>query len=205
MFRSNSLKRTTSSRATRTSGAMATTGSAGAKTIPRSWKRAPGSSGGKTSGRGGSNRQPLTEPNESASASVSTAMPTWAKTPHITLRTGVIVPETALSDFIIEFGRLLNGERAFPVCTEGIFCGTYEQDNGPRPIVCYRIRKERPLLALNKKLLSYHKFRQSDRTCFEPHLTIAYEDLTFEGFATIQHHLATRNERESLIRYFLHR
>jgi 2'-5' RNA ligase len=114
--------------------------------------------------------------------------------PHITLRTGVIVPETEISDFVREFGQLLYGEKPFPVCTEGIYCGTYEQDGIPQPIVCYLIKKEKPFLALNKKLLSYYKYRKSDRTGFEPHLTIAYEDLTFEGFEKIQNHIANHPE-----------
>jgi 2'-5' RNA ligase len=78
--------------------------------------------------------------------------------------------------------------------TEGIYCSKYEQGNGPQPIIGYRIKKEKPLLALNKKLLSYRKYRKSNRTRFEPHLTIAYKDLTFEGCDKILHHIANRRE-----------
>jgi 2'-5' RNA ligase len=114
--------------------------------------------------------------------------------PHVTLRTGFLVPEEEIPNFLYEFRRCFDGEKAFHIRTDGIYCGLYEQDNGSQYIVCYRIKKEEGLLRLNKTLLSYRKYRKSDRTLFDPHLTIAYEDLSFEGFERLRHDIENRPE-----------
>jgi len=114
--------------------------------------------------------------------------------PHVTLRTGFLVSEEEIPNFLNEFRPCFDREKAFHIRTDGIYCGLYEQDNGPQYIVCYRIKKDETLLRFNKKLLSYRKYRKSDRTLFNPHLTIAYEDLSFEGFERLLHVIKNRPE-----------
>ena len=101
--------------------------------------------------------------------------------PHVTLRTGVLVPDDMVDFFIDEFGDLLGHWAPFTVATEGIFCSTYLDGQVRKNIVGYRVRKDAALAALNQRLLAYVSWRASDRLAFEPHLTLAFDDLGAEG------------------------
>ncbi len=118
--------------------------------------------------------------------------------PHITLRTGFLVPEKEIPGFVKELSCLFTEEKPFWIETDGIHCGYYEQDSGPQPIVCFRIKKSFRLASLNKKLLTYKRFRKSKRTSFDPHLTIAYEDLSVEGFERLKETIQRRPDIQKL-------
>ncbi len=102
--------------------------------------------------------------------------------PHVTLRTGFLVPDEAVNLFLTDFSRWAVAAAPAKVRTCGLYCGTYAQDEGPRRIICYRVAEEQSLLALNRHLLGFAAYRKSNRTAFWPHLTLAYEDLTEEGY-----------------------
>lgn len=104
--------------------------------------------------------------------------------PHITLRTGVVVPVEDLEDFFFEFSVLVNRLSSFTV-RMGDLIKEETLINGKKSFfIGYNILPDNPLVNLNSQLLSYTKFRKTDRNDFRPHLSIAYNDLTSEGFDT---------------------
>lgn len=114
--------------------------------------------------------------------------------PHVTLRTGVLVPEADLSRVLDDFGRLLAGVERFEMRTGAIVSRTIARDGGEIPIVALEIEPSPSLLALNARLLGYEPYRASDRTAFWPHLTLAFQDLSPGGQRRLEAYLAARDE-----------
>jgi 2'-5' RNA ligase len=108
--------------------------------------------------------------------------------PHVTLRTGALVPAEDLSEFTGEFRRVAEGWQPFTIATDG-FIRTEYGDGVRKYLVGYRVRKNEALSALNRRLLDCSVFRASGRLEFLPHLTLAFEDLDREGFLRVDRHL----------------
>jgi len=106
--------------------------------------------------------------------------------PHLTLRTGVLLPDSMIDGFLEEFSAVVGLWTAFPVNTEGTFVSRYRDGALLKNLVGYKVRKDPPLAELNRRLLGYEKWRASDRLHFEPHLTLAFDDLTDDGVRAIQ-------------------
>jgi 2'-5' RNA ligase len=131
-------------------------------------------------------RRPLCELSNSYAA--------LAYPPHVTLRTGVIVPQEAINDFLWEFGRLLDGWTPFMLRTDGLFSGSCRHADNDTRIVCYKVLRDEVLSRLNRRLLSYGKYRKSNRTHFDPHVTLVFDDLTRENFDRLSRHLGDDSE-----------
>lgn len=101
--------------------------------------------------------------------------------PHVTLRTGALVPPDQLADYADRLALHLAGWQPFPVDTEGLEQSTYDAGGRMRHFVGYRIAASERLMALNRRLLSFRDWIKSDRTEFEPHLTVAFHDLDDAG------------------------
>ncbi len=109
--------------------------------------------------------------------------------PHVTLRTGALVPALMISSFIEAFGAAVGRWDPFPVRTEGLWRTSYRDGEKEKYLVGYRVAKEPALLALNERLLRCSTWRASSRIQFEPHLTLAFDDLDQDGFTRIEHWL----------------
>jgi 2'-5' RNA ligase len=129
------------------------------------------------------------ELNEIAGSSYALQYP-----PHVTLRTGFLVPENKINSFIDEFGLLFSQQKTFRIETGGIHGGFYMQNNIRRPIVYFSIKPDQSLLSLNKRLLAYTQYRKSSRTHFDPHLSIAYRDLSMKGFERLKEIIENRSD-----------
>jgi 2'-5' RNA ligase len=105
--------------------------------------------------------------------------------PHITLRTGVLVPPAEREKFIGEFEALTRGVQPFALRTNGILVGRLGGEYGDAPIACYKIAPNEYLVALNRRLNRYTPYRKSNRTAFHPHVSLAYGDLTENGLREI--------------------
>jgi 2'-5' RNA ligase len=108
---------------------------------------------------------------------------------HVTLRTGVLVPVELAETFLEEFGEAIGMWDPFPITTEGMLLTEYRDAEALKYLVGYRIRKDPTLMNLNERLLRYERWRASNRLHFEPHLTLAFDDLDAEGFQNIQNWL----------------
>ncbi len=111
--------------------------------------------------------------------------------PHVTLRTGVIVPPGCMDGFIEGFGKVVGAWRPFPIRTDGLFHFPYTDGADRKLVFGFRIRLDPPLAGLNRRLLSYTKFRKSRKRAFHPHLTLAFDDLALEGLEAAQAALST--------------
>jgi 2'-5' RNA ligase len=107
--------------------------------------------------------------------------------PHVTLRTGALVPAPMVSSFIEAFGAAVGRWDPFPVETEGLWRTSYRDGEREKYLVGYHIEKDPALLALNERLLRCSTWRASSRIHFEPHLTLAFDDLDLNGFERIEH------------------
>jgi 2'-5' RNA ligase len=106
--------------------------------------------------------------------------------PHVTLRTGALVPGESVDAFLTEFGETVGRWDPFPMATEGLLVTDYRDGERRKYLVGYQIRKDPELVILNERLLRYEKWRASNRLHFEPHLTLAFDDLTEEGIQRVR-------------------
>ncbi len=117
--------------------------------------------------------------------------------PHITLRTGVLVPEVEMPVFLAEFGSHLQGVGPCEIRTGAIVSTTLRRDDREVPIVALEIEPDGALVSLHERLLRYDRYRASDRTGFWPHLTLAFQDLSADGRRRLEAYLAAREELRS--------
>ncbi|MHB8835835.1 MAG: 2'-5' RNA ligase family protein [Candidatus Methylomirabilia bacterium] len=130
-------------------------------------------------------------------AGVSSSHAATAYPPHVTLRTGLTVPEAAMGSCHAGLGALLEGIRPFEIRTGDIVFRTITRDRREVPVVALAIEPSAALLSLNARLLTYAPYRASDRTCFWPHLTLAFQDLSPEGSRRLEKYLAAREDLRS--------
>lgn len=116
--------------------------------------------------------------------------------PHMTLRTGVMVPEKETGTFIREFGRIIEKERAITsgVKTEGLRAFSYWEEENQKYIILYSVRKSQALADLNKRLLGYEMYKKSNKTVFQPHISLLYGDVDREAFETAKLFVGERPE-----------
>lgn len=106
--------------------------------------------------------------------------------PHVTLRTGALVPHECLDVFLKEIGQTVGAWDAFLIRTGGLLFTTYSEGSARKQLIGYEIQKDAPLMELNARLLRYEKWRASDRLVFQPHITLAFDDLTEEGAQSVR-------------------
>ncbi len=106
--------------------------------------------------------------------------------PHVTLRTGALVPRESVDTFLKEFGETVGAWGPFPMTTEGLFVTSYQDEERLKHLVGYKVRKDPALASLNERLLRYEKWRSSNRLTFVPHLTLAFDDLTEAGMHRVR-------------------
>ena len=116
--------------------------------------------------------------------------------PHITLRTGVNIPEHKRDFFFQDFKKVTDELPAFSVKTQGIDIISYIDNGKTRYLIYYKIEKSREILYTNKKLLSYSLFKKSNKTRFHPHMSLAYNDIDKTGLSRIKSYLKNNNYRK---------
>ncbi len=114
--------------------------------------------------------------------------------PHMTLRTGVFVPCDESDSFIREFGELISEEKAIKVKTERLRVFPYWEEENQKFIILYSVRKSQPLSSINRRLLSYEKYKKSDKSIFQPHISLLYGDVDREGFEKAKQFVRERPE-----------
>lgn len=102
--------------------------------------------------------------------------------PHVTLRTGALVPEKQIKGFTQELRKAVGSWRPFPLRAQGLVRTVYTDEEGcPRQLVAWRILPDAPLLDLHARLLGCTRWQRRPQPPFEPHLTLALEDLSEEA------------------------
>ena len=105
--------------------------------------------------------------------------------PHVTLRTGALVPSAVVPSFLEAFGAVVGTWKPFSVRTDGLLRTSYRDREQEKFLVGYRVHKDPPLAGLNERLLGCSAWRASNRIHFEPHLTLAFDDLDRDGYSRI--------------------
>jgi 2'-5' RNA ligase len=116
----------------------------------------------------------------------------WALTypPHVTLRTGVRVPEDRIAKFLKQFGALLDGRKPFPIRTEKTSWSTMEYEGKRKFFLYLPVIKDEPLVSLNRHLLTYKTYRKSDKMTFHPHVTLLWDNLTVDEQEEVKAYVA---------------
>jgi 2'-5' RNA ligase len=115
--------------------------------------------------------------------------------PHVTLRTGAIVPPDSIGKFAAGMRTALGEWSPFPMRAEGLMHSVYEDHDGlSRHIVGWRVPADEPLLRVHRDLLSFRLYQRRAQPPFEPHLTLAFEDLEEQDAGRLLLHAASRPE-----------
>lgn len=118
-------------------------------------------------------------------AAVSGARESLTYEPHVTLRTGFLVPPDELPAHIDRFGSHLARYAGAPPLIRAMSAPIHEPYPGPggteRHFVGYPIAPDEGLMALHRHALAYSAYRKGPQAPFHPHLTLAFHDLTAEG------------------------
>lgn len=120
-------------------------------------------------------------------ADVSGSRIALAYPPHVTLRTGALVPAADVVDYVNGMRETLADFHPFEIRTAGLLASTYREGGEEKHFVGYEIEKSEELLSLHERLLTYTPWIKREQPNFEPHLSIAYGDLSAEGRAAIMH------------------
>jgi 2'-5' RNA ligase len=121
----------------------------------------------------------LLESARAAAASRTRTCEALAYPPHVTLRTGAVVPEDSVGSFTDGLRESLGAWRPFTITTSGLFHATYPSGDGQQlHMVAWRVVADAPLMDLHARLVSYTQYRRRPQPAFEPHLTLAFEDIS---------------------------
>lgn len=103
----------------------------------------------------------------------------WALSypPHVTLRTGAVVPEEKAGEFCDRFAATLAGVGAFAMRAGPARHGRMSYEGEEHFFLYLPVMLDQPLAELNRRLLSYTAYRKSVCTEFKPHLTLLWGDL----------------------------
>lgn len=124
-----------------------------------------------------------------AAASLTGSSAALAYPPHVTLRTGAVVPGESVEAFASGLRESLGTWRLFPIRTRGFFHAAYSEGTGePLHMVAWKVIADQPLTDLHARLASYGPWRRRTQPVFEPHLTLAFEDITENGARLLLDH-----------------
>jgi 2'-5' RNA ligase len=112
--------------------------------------------------------------------------------PHVTLRTGAMVPLDDIDRFSADFQRHIGVWAPFKIETGAIRYESSGVDSAKQYNIYYPISPQPQLVALHRHLLGFTDYIKHHQTKFQPHLSLAYDDLSHQGFAKIQHLVAQR-------------
>lgn len=123
---------------------------------------------------------------------------TWealAYPPHVTLRTGALVPPEHAEQFADRLVQHLSQVRSFPIETAALQQTTYHSDGDLRHFVGYEIDRSDSLMRLHRRLLEQRRWIKGEQREFRPHLSVAYHDLDAAGASRVQRWIDANRQR----------
>ncbi|MBN2735909.1 MAG: 2'-5' RNA ligase family protein [Spirochaetales bacterium] len=112
--------------------------------------------------------------------------------PHITLRTGALVPENETPVYFKLFDKHIKELKPFSITTQGIDGGIYQSQGESKHYFYYRINLTPELVEFHKRLLSFELYKKQEQTYYSPHLTLAFEDLSDEKYKEVKQYLGEK-------------
>ncbi|MDC7218774.1 MAG: 2'-5' RNA ligase family protein [Spirochaetales bacterium] len=109
--------------------------------------------------------------------------------PHITLRTGALIPEGEIGRYIRGLEAHLANREPFQVKVKALEFFEYLHKDAPAFFTGFTLEKEGCLAAFHDYLWDYDLYAKSVRKNYEPHLSLAYKDLLKEDFLNLRDNL----------------
>jgi 2'-5' RNA ligase len=109
--------------------------------------------------------------------------------PHITLRTGLVCPDDQAGVVADAFLAHAAGFHAVEASTQGLFFTTYGPADAPRGMVGWSVVPSPDLVALHRGLFAFSPWQKGPQGAFQPHLTLAFDDLAPCGVEVIRQSL----------------
>ena len=122
--------------------------------------------------------------------------------PHVTLRTGALVPSDKIKNYIEGFRlkieqfamkRILNEK--IKITSSSLDFTKYIENGRTKNLVLYYINKTTWLSELNKFLLEYDLYIKSNKKEFIPHVSLCYDDLDDENCLLLKNHIEINKTR----------
>jgi 2'-5' RNA ligase len=95
---------------------------------------------------------------------------------HITLRTGLVCPDDLAGEVAQAFLEHASHTSPAEVATDGLFYTTY--GDPLRGMVGWHVPVTAGLQRLHRHLLAFTSWQKGPQTTFEPHISLAYHDIT---------------------------
>lgn len=112
--------------------------------------------------------------------------------PHITLRTGLVCPDDGAQEVSAAFLSHASRGVLTEVSTGGLFFTTYGPAEDPKAMVGWAVARSPGLMDLHGHLLGFSPWQKGPQGEFQPHLTVAFHDLTPPGLEVLRSTLAGR-------------
>ncbi len=97
--------------------------------------------------------------------------------PHITLRTGLIVPNNKLDEVFQTFTHIVDATQPFTIQTQTTAYSQMKYEDEEHFFIYQPVQETPALMSLNQQLLTYRDYRKSDKMTFYPHLTLFWGDI----------------------------
>ena len=110
--------------------------------------------------------------------------------PHLTLRTGLVCPDGQAADVARAFLAHAATLSSVPVTTAGLFYTVYGDPGAERGMVGWHFPLTEALQDLHRGLLEFTSWPKGPQGRFQPHLSLAYHDLTPGGVEVLRSRLA---------------
>lgn len=108
---------------------------------------------------------------------------------HLTLRTGVLLPENDRAGFFQAFREHARGIAPFRVTIGRLVAELWPdgtQQGAGAPFAGFQIVETAELMAAHEALASFSLYRKGAQYPYHPHLTMAFDDLSVEGLEAIR-------------------
>ena len=119
--------------------------------------------------------------------------------PHITIRTGAIVPIDNIDAFVLAFRKDVDKFNAKVIYQEPLTISeidfiNYTDEGQQKHLIAYRVRKTEWLVELNKTLDESNEYKKTMYKTFHPHISLAYGDLSTFYFNKLKDHILDNKE-----------
>ncbi|MEI8096004.1 MAG: 2'-5' RNA ligase family protein [Spirochaetales bacterium] len=107
---------------------------------------------------------------------------------HLTLRTGLVCPDDQAESVAERFLEHARKGQPCSVATDGLFFVTYGEPR--RGMAGWRVPLSAGLERVHRHLLEFSAWQKGPQAPFEPHVSLAYHDLTPEQLLVLERQLA---------------
>lgn len=112
---------------------------------------------------------------------------------HITLRTGIIIPENNIDRVIKEFGKIAENQKQININLLPAKCGYSKYEGENKFFVYFPVEKSHELLQLHKNLLAYKDFIKDKQKNYSPHVTLLWDNIADNHTREIKQYVSEKD------------